>query len=240
MATTISFSERNKGWCHFDYIPEAMCRLNNRFFMIKDGQLHMANDKDNPIRNNFFGVQYDSKVKTILNEEPNDDKIFKTLVLQSNRPWKANLKTNYTESNLKAVEFEQKESRQFAYLRKSETATDLRGNAAQGIGVILGSAGLVITFYNVPDGVNVGDELWQLNGTANELIGTITTMTGTTVTLNAITTPPSNGFFAYSKKDNRIEGAEMRGYYMEVELTNSDTDAVEIFGIQSNAVLSKL
>lgn len=241
MAETITYCEKNKGWGgFFDYLPEAMCRLNNRFFMIKNGQLHLANDKDNPVRNNFFGVQYSSKITTVFNENPNDDKIFKTLVEQSNRPWSANIKTNLTESNLATAEFTQRESRQFAHLRKSETSNDLRGNASQGIGVILSSASTVITFSRVPESVSIGDGLYQLNGTTEELIGTITAKTATTITVNAITTTPVNGYFVFAKKNLRIEGAEMRGYYMEVELTNTDTSAVELFAIESNAVRSKL
>lgn len=241
MAQTITFSEKNKGWGgFFDYLPDAMCRLNNRFFMIKNGQLHLANDKDNPIRNNFFGVQYSSKITTVFNENPNDDKIFKTLIEQSNKPWSANVKTNFTESTLKTVEFTKRESRQFAHLRKSEDTTDLRGNGSQGIGVIVSSSSTTITFSSVSESVSIGDGLYQLNGSAEELIGTITAKTATTITVNAITTTPVNGYFVFAKKNLRIEGAEMRGYYMQVELTNADTEAVELFALESNAVKSKL
>lgn len=241
MPKTITFSEKNNGWTgFFDYLPEAMCRLNNRFFMVKNGQLHLANDKDNPIRNNFFGVQYNSKVTTVFNENPNDDKVFKTLVEQSNKPWSANLKTNYTESTLSKDEFTQRESRQFAHTRKSENGNDLRGGASQGIGAIVSSSGTTITFGWVSESVNAGDTLCQLNGTNEEIIGTIVNKTNTTVTVSAITTTPVNGYFAYSKKNTRIEGAEMRGYYMKVELENDDTEKVELFAIESNAVRSKL
>jgi hypothetical protein len=241
MPKTITFSEKNNGWTsEFDYIPDAMCRLNNRFFMIKDGQLHLANDKDNPIRNNFFGVQYDSKVTTVFNENPNDDKVFKTLIEQSNKPWSAVIRTNYTNSTLKKEEFAQRESRQFAHLRKSEDVNDFRGGASQGIGVIVSNSGLDITFTSISETVSIGDQLYQLNGGTNELIGTITAKTGTVITVDAVVTEPVNGYFAFSKKNSRVEGAEMRGYYMEVELTNTDTEFVELFAIESNAVRSRL
>jgi len=241
MAGTITFSEKNKGWTGFyDYLPDAMCRLNNRFFMVKNGQLHLANDKDNPIRNNFFGVQYDSRITTVFNENPNDDKIFKTLVEQSNKPWSAVVKTNLTNSTLKKEEFTQRESRQFAHFRKSEDATNLKGGASQGVGVIISSSSTVITFGNVSPTVSIGDGLYQLNGGNEELIGTITAKSNTTITVNAITTTPVNGYFCFSKKNIRIEGAELRGYFMEVELTNDDVDKVELFGIEANAVKSHI
>lgn len=217
-----------------------MCKLNNRFYTIKDGQLYIHNDKDNLVRNNFYGVQHTSKIKTVLNEVPGDDKIFKTLVLEGNRPWKADLKTNYTESTLKSTEFKEKESRQFAYLRKNEDATDLHGHSAQGIGVIVSNAGLTITFLHVSETVSIGDNLYQVNGAVNELIGEITDIENDVVTVDAITTAPANGFFAYAKKDSRIEGGEMRGYYLEVSLENEDTEAVELFAINSNAAKSQV
>jgi hypothetical protein len=241
MPTTVTFSEKNKGWTSFfSWVPDAMCKLNNRFYSIKDGQLWLHNDKDNPIRNNFYGVQHSSKIKTVLNEAPGEDKIFKNLVLEGNRPWKATLKTNYTESTLKTTEFKEKESRQFAYLRKNEDAQDLHGHSGQGIGVISTNLGLTVTFLYVSETVSIGDNLYQVNGANNELIGEITDIQDGVITVNAVTTTPVNGYFAYAKKDSRIEGGEMRGYYLEVELENTDTQAVELFAINSNAVKSQV
>lgn len=241
MPQTITFSEKNKGWTgEFEYIPDAMCRLNNRFFMIKDGQLHLANDNDNPIRNNFFGVQYNSKVTTIINENPNDDKIFKTLIQQSNNPWSANLKTNYTESTIKKEEFNERGSKQFAYIRKSENSLDLTGGASQGIGIVNSSSTTTISFGWVSEAINIGDVLCQLNGEDEEIIGVIQDKTTTTIIVESIVTNPVNGLFAYAKKNTRIEGSEIRGYYMEVELENDDTEKVELFAIECNAVKSKM
>jgi len=240
MADTLTFSEKNKGWCgDFDYLPDAMCRLNNRFFMIKDGQLHLANDKSNPIRNNFFGVQYTSKIKIIINQEPSDDKVFKTLVLESNKPWEARLNTNYTESTIKKNEFNKRESRQFAYIRKNEGETGLNGSV-QGLGNITAVSGATITLANVSEVLNIGDNLYQINGSTQELIGTISAKTSTAITVSSITTTPVVGRFAFSKKSSRIEGAETRGYYLEVELENDDIDKVELFGIETNVSKSYL
>ncbi len=239
MPETITFSEKNKGWTGFhSWIPEAMCRLNNRFYTIKNGQVYLHNDRDNPIRNNFYGQQYNSKITTVLNESPGHDKIFKNLVLESQGPWSAKLKTNYTESTLAKEEFIQKESRQFAYLRKNEDDEDLHGNSAQGIGVISSNSGNTLTFSQLPNIVSVGDVLYQVNGSNNEEIGTITNMANGVITVSAIVTAPVNGYFAFAKKPSRIEGSEIRGYFLEVELENDDTDVVEIFAVSSNAVKS--
>lgn len=239
MEDTLSHSEKCKGWTSFhSFIPDWMTRLNNRFFTIKDGQLFIHNDQTNPIRNTFYGVKYSSKVKTVINEAIADDKIFKNLVLEGERPWAANLKTNYTEGTIAASEFNQKESRWFAFTRKNENSTDYNGNAVQGVGVMISNAGLTITFGNVGNLVSVNDVLFQLNAGVEEEIGVITDIQNNVITVDAIVTAPSNGFFCFSKKDFRVEGAEIRGYYLEVELENNEDGDAELFAITSNAVKS--
>ena len=239
MPKTITYSEKNKGWTSFaSYIPEAICNLNNRFFTIKNGQLYLHNDKDNPVRNNFYEEQFVSKVKTVINEAPGQDKIFKNLILEGNKTWNVSLKTNYSESNLLKEEFNQRESRYFAYLRKNEDENDLHGFSAQGIGVIQSFSGLEINFGGVSEAISVGDSLYQINGSVNELIGVITELSQETVTVDAITTTPVNGYFCFAKKSSRIEGSEMRGYYLEIELENNDTEAVELFAIETTAIKS--
>lgn len=235
---TLTYSEKSKGWTSFwSYIPDWMIKLNNRFYTIKNGQLYLHNE-DTGVRNNFYGVQYDSKIKLYFNEINYDDKIFKNLVLEGNKPWGAVLSTNLANSTIKKEEFDQLESRHFAYMRKNENEDDLHGNTAQGIGVIASSVGTAITFLFVSEFVSVGDVLHQVNGINNEVIGTITVINGLVITVDAIVTAPINGLYSFSKKDARIEGGEVRGYYMEVELTNNDTDKVELFAVNTNAVKS--
>jgi len=195
---TITYSENVKGWTSFfGYQPDMLCKLNNRFFSIKDGQLWMHNDEENPVMNNFYGVQYSSKIDTVFNETNSEDKIFKTMVLESNKPWEVAVKTNLANSTIKSSEFDQRESRQFAYLRKNEDATDFHGNSVQGIGVIIGvtTVGTVrtITYNAIPNFVSIGDKLYQLNGSVQEYLGTIDSIdfkTGKiTVQVTAVVTP---------------------------------------------------
>jgi hypothetical protein len=243
MAETISYSERANqgqgGWTTFySWVPDWMCKLNNRLFTIKDGQLWKHHDQDNPLRNNFYGVHYPSKIVTVFNDSNSEDKIFKTLALESNKAWGAKVRTNYTESTVKASEFNQRESRFFAYIRKNENPNDLRGHTAQGVGVISSIAGLSITFAMMPNLINVGDELYQVNAGVQELIGIIDDIDMNTLTVDSIITTPVVGYFCFAKKNARIEGGEVRGKFMEVTLENNDTDYVEILAVNTNAVKS--
>ena len=235
---TLSYSDKSNGWTSFhSFVPDWMTKLNNRFFSIKDGQVWLHNDQDNPVRNNFYGVQYASKITPVFNDAPSDDKIFKNLVIEGTSPWKATIRTNYTQGEIQSTEFNKRESRWFAHTRKNEDASDYSG-AVQGVGVIQSTTGLTITFSAIGPLVSIGDVLHQLNGSTDEVIGTITTINGNVVTVDAFTVAPAPGLFSFSKKDSRIEGAEIRGYFMEVELTNQDTADVELFSVSTNSIKS--
>lgn len=237
---TLSHSEKSKGWTSFwSYVPELMLKLNNRFYSIKNGQLNIHNE-DIGEANTFYGIKYPSKVNMIINELGSEDKIFKTIVLEGNRPWDVAVATNLANSTIKSTEFQLRESRYFAHTRKNENENDFHGNTVQGIGVIQNVNGLEITFNAISHFVSTGDVLYQLNGTSNEAIGTIETIEGNIITVTAILTSPIAGLYSFSKKNARIEGSEIRGYYMEVELTNNDSEKVELFAVNTNAAKSSI
>lgn len=241
MKHTLTHSEDNKGWTSFwEYFPDWFLNLNSKFLTIKDGQLWLQHDEDNPIKNNFYSEQKKTTIKTIFNDAMAEDKIFKTLVQESNEKWRAILKTNLTEGEIKQSEFNTRESRQFSFIRGNEASGNLHGNTAQGIGVIISSATTSITYSIIPDLISIGDILYQLNGANQQIIGTITAINRTTnvITVNLITTTPIVGLYSFSLKNSRVEGEEMRGYYMEVTLENEDTTDGELFAISTNAVKS--
>lgn len=242
---TITHSEnagRGGGWTSFwSYVPDWMARMGNRMYSFKNGQLWIHNDSTNPLRNNFYGAQFFTSVKTVFNDAMEDDKIFKTLIEESDQKWAAAYSTNYTEGAVTAEEFETHESRQFTFLRKNEDETDLRGHSNQGIGVIKTVVGLIMGFNRIPNMINIGDRLFQLSELNEQLIGIITAIdkTNFTITVDAITTLPVIGMYSYAKKNSRVEGAEIRGYYMEVLLTNEDPAAGgELFAVSSKVVKS--
>lgn len=241
MGRTITFSEKNKGWTSFwKWETKLMAKLNNRFYGFKDGQLWLFNDETSDKRNSFFDEQFSSKVKTTINTESSEDKIFKNLIQEGNQPWEATLETNLTNGTIKASEFNKRESKWYSHTRGNEDVNSMHGGATQGIGVIQSIAANVITYNNVSEFVNIGDELYQLNGGENELIGVVEAKTSTTLTFSTVldSFAPVNGLYSFSKKNARVEGSELRGYYMDVELENDSTSKAELFAIQSNIVKS--
>jgi hypothetical protein len=235
---TLTFSEKNKGWTSFhSWHPNLICSLNNKFFTIKGGQLYEHHDRTNAVPNTFYGVKYPSEITTVLNDAPSEDKVFKTIAEEASHAWAVEIETNLANSTIAATEFNNRESKWMAHIRKNEDSTDIT-DRVQGIGNIVSSATTTITYANVPDMVNVGDVLYQLNSGTPELIGTITDLTATTIVVNAITTTPVNGYFSYVLKNARVQGSEIRGYFAKVKLTNNDNEIVELYAVNSNIIKS--
>ena len=77
--TTVAFKEDVKGWTsRKDFIVETGLSLNNKYYSLKSGEI-WEHGSENVDRNNFYGVQYDSAMRFIFNQEPAVVKNFKTL-----------------------------------------------------------------------------------------------------------------------------------------------------------------
>ena len=93
---TVSYSENSKGWTSFfSYIPEQMVGMNNFFYSFKGGNIYQHNT--NALRNNYYGVQYMSQIKSVFNEVPLENKVFKTLNIEGENAWTATLETDLPE-----------------------------------------------------------------------------------------------------------------------------------------------
>ena len=235
---TLTFDDKVNGWTSFhSYSPDSMIGMNNRFFTFKNGNLY-EHYSDDSLRNNYYETQFNSVIKTIFNESPSDDKIFKTLVIEGDAPWGAEIKTNYTNSTIKDSEFNNRESRYFAYIRGNENTEDLHGLSALGLGIVKSITGTNIEYYSIPSILSVGDSVYQINNNQKELVGVVSGINGNTLDFESFTTNPILGTFCISVKSSRIEGSEVRGYYLEVELENDSTESIELFAINTNAVKS--
>lgn len=243
MESTLTHDEKVKGWTSFhSYIPDWFTRCNNRFMTIKNGQLWLHNDESNPIRNNLYGVQQNSKIETVINIENSQDKIFKTLTLEGTHAWDTDIETNLASTTITKEEFNKRESRYFAYMRRNENVNDLTGGVAQGLGVILDyNYGIptTIQFNEVSSSINIGDSLYQINNGVNQLLGVITDIQMGFITIQTPTlTEPVNGLFCFAIKNSRIEGGDIRGYYAKITLEQDTTEKSELFAIESNIIKS--
>ena len=122
MEYTLTYSNLVSGWPSFySYMPDWMIGMNNYFYTFNGGNLYRHNT--NAVRNNFYGVQYNSSIKSVLNEAVLDNKLFKTVAIQGDDVWAATLITDIQDSGfVQASWYENKEQVYFAFIRNSGTS----------------------------------------------------------------------------------------------------------------------
>ena len=159
---TVSFAERTDGWTSLkSFLPENGFSVSGDYYTIKDGELYQHNA--NLLRNFFYGVQYESSIKLIFNDEPALIKNFNTLNYEGTTSriynndddditlvtsgWYANsIETN--EQSGQIIEFKEKEGKWFNNIigvATTDANVDTNEFTMQGLGTIPTS------------GVSVGD-----------------------------------------------------------------------------------
>ena len=97
--TTVSYSEKAKGWVSFkSFTPEQGISLNNEYYTFKDGQLYLHHD--NETRNTFYGVHTESEITVVFNDMPEAVKSFGALNYEGSQ---ARI-TQFTTSNATAYD----------------------------------------------------------------------------------------------------------------------------------------
>jgi hypothetical protein len=275
---TITYSDSLKGWTSFhSYDPQWMAGLNNDFYTFKGGKVwkHHSNET----RNNYYGVQGDSVVRTILNTEPDVVKMFKTIKLKGtgDTAWAAQVISDLNNGSIPLAGYEKKEGNWYGYVRRNANDLDLKYLSTQGMGLVSATAtvGDVVQISIIGDvtaGISVktqfsagppvvepqdnGDLLFSatvsgLNITAvGGKLGQVQTISynaGTNITTIEMVkhplaagapTAPVVGSYLIAAKNSTAESYGLRGVYMDVTLTNSETDHTELFSISSEVFKS--
>ena len=244
---TLSYSPAVKGWPSFySFIPEYTQGMNNYLYTFNNGQLYRHNT--NPLRNNFYGVQYNTTIKSVFNKGPLENKLFKTLILESDAPWSATLATDLPQvGSIADTYFEKKEGNYFAFIRFLETDINLLMRYANGIADVATvdattPSATTLTFagsVNIGSIISIGDMLYY--GSTPTLGGVVTGVSGQVVTIDTTITgasAPSDGDFILYVKNTVAESHGVMGHYCEYELTNTSTSKVELFSVGSESMKS--
>ncbi len=244
---TLSYSPAVKGWPSFySFIPEYTQGMNNYLYTFNNGQLYRHNT--NSLRNNFYGVQYNTTIKSVFNKGPLENKLFKTLILESDAPWSATLATDLPQvGSIADTYFEKKEGNYFAFIRFLETDINLLMRYANGIANVTTvdattPTATTLTFassVNIGSIISIGDMVYY--GSTPTLGGVVTALTGQVVTIDTTITgasAPSNGDFILYVKNTVAESHGVMGHYCEYELTNTSTSKVELFSVGSESMKS--
>lgn len=192
MATnTLGFSTKDRGWSSFySFNPEGMLTLNNNQYSWNNGRLHIHNQETSN-RNNFYGIDYDSTVTLVFNQDVSVVKNFKTLNYEGDGSWTAELTTDQETGIINSTQFLIKEGKHFAWVRGTDnkitldqpmvSVNDLRSSNVSGVGVNNGISGtlasgseLTISFgFDVPNSVSIGDSIYRIvPGTSNNFSAT--------------------------------------------------------------------
>tara|TARA_B110000285_G_scaffold23320_1_gene22472 strand:+ start:1940 stop:3511 length:1572 start_codon:yes stop_codon:yes gene_type:complete len=157
---TVTFDESVRGWTSIlSYIPEQMFSIQNNFFSTSNGSIYkhyteIDSNGNSVNRSNFYGVQYDSTVTSILNLQPSSIKSFKTINYEGGKNWSmTSFETDEDQANainifsipttlaemqnsLLKNEFKRKEDKYFANLINTSSATQgevLYGQSISGV-----------------------------------------------------------------------------------------------------------
>lgn len=254
---TLAFSESAKGWTSFfSYVPDWMIGLNNRFYSFSGGNLYEHNS-DNVARNNFYGQQYTTQVTTIFNESPIENKLFKTIALQGDDSWDVTINSDIqTSGNIDQSWFTKKEQEWFAFIRNSGTVPvgneQLSQRSVQGISrssSFTGTSGSrVVNFalsVNIGSNISIGDYLYSARSPYTSLVlaGQVTNVEVDKPnginritfddTIGGATTPlDQDEYYAYVKNQT-AESTGILGHYAIVFLENDNTNATELFAVES-------
>lgn len=242
---TVTFDERVKGWTSFhSFFPNFMIGMNNEFFSFSGGDLYI-HDSDNVPRNTFYGVQYPTKVSVMVNDSPQEIKELKAISLEGNYSWDTLITAyisnvdDFTRSSIDEVEFVKKEGIWYAYARRNEDSNSYDSKSTYGIGVIESISGDIITVNGFSSSLTADDLI--VKGSDLTIGGSVvshnTVKNITTIELDSIGTL-SVGDFIIGKKDPRIEGGNLRGYTMRVDLEVDKDNKVELFAVNAEVMKS--
>lgn len=115
---TIVWEESSNRWkATFAWVPDYMCQTNETIVSWKDGALYLHND--NPIYNNFYGVQYDSKITVPGNADPSKVKVLQAISQESPDLWTADISTESGQfTQVIDTDFSLREGMQYAEVQR--------------------------------------------------------------------------------------------------------------------------
>jgi hypothetical protein len=257
---TLTYSESAKGWPSFySFYPDWMIGMNNYFYTFKNGNLYRHNT--NPVRNNFYGVQYSSSITSVFNDIPLQNKLFKTINIEGDAAWGGTFETDLQTSGfINASWFEKKEQAWYAFIRNSGTVpatpAEYSLRSLNGIGRsqnITGIGTVTIDFSISPliaigNIISIGDYLYySLPPTYSTPVyfGQVTQINvnypqgiNQLVINAAVIAPVINDPYIFFIKNSVAESHGVLGHYCRFTLENSDTTKVELFSLETEAMKS--
>ena len=268
---TLTYSPAVQGWPSFySYNPDWMIGMNNYFYSFKGGNLYRHSS--NNARNTFYEQWClqnipaldpfsPTTLKSVINDLPLENKLFKTMDLVGDAPWAATMTTDLQYTGfIDQNWFERKEATWFAFVRNSGTtpmsAPEYPLRSVNGIGnstsVIFGVGTAQINFSINPliaigSIISIGDILYFSSGAIgagtvidvvqNYVAGDNYIVIDTTPSPPFTPIPTQTEYFLFSK-NSVAESHGVLGHYCLFELSNTYDTKVELFATESELMKS--
>tara|TARA_R110000822_G_scaffold35535_11_gene100151 strand:+ start:484 stop:1305 length:822 start_codon:yes stop_codon:yes gene_type:complete len=263
---TITYDEGVQGFPSFySYNPEWMIGMNNYFYSFKGGNIYRHNTNDT--RNNYYGVNYRSEVTSVFNDNPLENKLFKTLNIEGDASWGATLisdqqTTGYVDNSW----WQKKEGSYFGFIRNSGTVPanqdqyplrSVNGLATSSNITVAGNSTTVdfSTSISIGNIISIGDMVYfavapiapatayvpQLLGQVISVNQNLASGINSVVVDNTIggaqTSPSPNEYILYIK--NAVaESHGILGHYGQFTLINNSTSKIELVALESEVMKS--
>lgn len=255
---TLTYSETVKGWPSFySYFPDFIKGMNQYLYTFKGGNLYRHNT--GTIRNQYYGINYPSRVTSVFNAEPTTVKVFKTIELESDSRWSIDLVTDLGAGSMPSTDFVKKEGSFFAFIKRIAGSENLALRSTQGIGTFQSTTGsspgtIEISFSApVSSMISIGDEVYYstfIGPNPNDYsdpfeIGPITQFSNDrkTIFIDGSNFLPAgsvvpNDAYVLVLKNPVAESYGATGYFLEFTITNYNQQAVELFTVDSEVFKS--
>lgn len=204
---TLTYSDGFQGWPSFySFDPDWMIGMNNYFYTFKNGDIYRHNV--NETRNNFYGDQYNTTITSVFNDQPLENKLFKTINLESSfvdgtHSWGGNFDTDIqTTGFINSDYFKLKEGAWFAFMRNKPSNTTLVSGTNTGV-VANQLINTSVDFLAL--GVLAGDLVTNTDTGESALVLSVAT-TVLTLDSDIFTSTPQN----YSILDSSVPEVELR------------------------------
>ena len=233
-AKTLGFKDSKRGFPMFyTFEPDFMVHGNNELYAWKNGVMHKMNSSET--RNNFFGVQYSSKINFFMNsgKEFSVEKIAKAIGLESTHAWLVNISTKLTGREIPKESFEKIEDYWYSEVMGNTNDSKL-SNSTYGLGSYEIIGGEIITSKKATS-LSIGDHivssslLFAPNKVTDILDDRIVLETNITTVLS----------FLMYQKDANIDGEDIRGDVFDIEMINDDTEKAELRAVNLEVIKSE-
>jgi hypothetical protein len=269
MNYTLTYSGGVAGWVSFySYYPDWSIGMNNYFYTFKGGNIYRHNTNES--RNTFYLPWWQrqalpanaftpTRLQSVLNTSVLENKLFKTINLEGDSKWSAQLITDLQFSGfIDSNWFEKKEASFFAFVRNN-TIGEFALRSLNGIGNSLttvdrGTTSTKINFsvsplISIGSIISIGDYVYFGTPTpqfAGEVVGINVDLPNGVNQLiinNDMISPPSipitaNVNFFFYVKNSVAESHGVLGHYCNFTITNSDTSKIELLVVESEVMKS--